>query len=197
MDERLRILELIEAGEIGVEEGARRLEALAESTTSPGPLGGPALSEFEGVAAPVTRPALVRWLWQVVFWTGAGLVVGGGLLVEAVHAGEAAAGWLAWGWLLLALGALGVVIGWWLQRAHWFSLRVRQPDGPNISLALPLPLGPIAWVLRVLRPFVPQLEEMGVDELILAMREEVREGRTLMIEVDEGEGGEQVQIYFG
>ena len=30
MGERLRILELIEAGEISVEEGVRRLEALAE-----------------------------------------------------------------------------------------------------------------------------------------------------------------------
>jgi hypothetical protein len=89
------------------------------------------------------------------------------------------------------------VIGWRLQRAHWFSLRVRQPDGPNISFALPLPLGPVAWVLRVIQPFVPQLEETGVDELIVAMQEEVRDGRHFVVEVDEGEGGEQVQISFG
>ena len=186
MDERLQILELIEAGEIGVEEGARRLDTLAEAAEASGT-----------PAVPVARPALVRWLWQAVSWTGVGLMVGGGVLVTAVQAEAVAAGGLVWGWVLLALGVLGMALGWWLQRAHWFSLRVRQPGGPNISFALPLPLGPVAWVLRVLRPFVPQLEETAADEMILAMREEIREGRPLMIEVDEGEGEEQVQIYFG
>jgi len=183
MEERLRILELIEAGEISVEEGARRLEALA---------GGAEVPD-----TPVARPALVRWLWQAVSWTGIGLMVGGGLLVTAAQAEAVATGWLTWGWIILALGVMWIVLGWWLQRAHWFSLRVRQADGPNISFALPLPLGPIAWVLRIARPFVSQLRETGVDELILAMREEVRDGRPVVVEMDEGEGGEQVQIYFG
>jgi len=183
MEERLRILELIEAGEISVEEGARRLEALAEGVEAPD--------------TPLARPAVVRHLWQAVFWTGAGLVVGGGLLVQAVYTQAVSAGWLTWGWVLFALGVLGVALGWWLRRARWLSLRVRQPDGPNISFALPLPLGPVAWVLRIARPSVPQLREMGVDELILAMREEVRDGRPVIVEVDEGESGDQVQIYFG
>ena len=189
MDERLRILELIEAGEISVAEGARRLEALTETADAPQPPAAP--------AAPATRPAWVRWVWQVVFWSGVALLVGGGLLVTAVYAWGIAAGWLVVGWLLLALGVLVVVLGWWLQRAHWLFVRVRQPDGPNVFVALPLPLGPIAWVLRMARPFVPQLEETGVDEIILAMREEVRHGRPLRIEVDEGAGGERVQVYFG
>ena len=189
MDERLRILELIEAGEISAGEGARRLEALAGIVE---PSHAPATP-----AASVPRPALVRWLWQGVFWTGVALVVGGGLLVASVYSESIAAGWLVWGWILFTLGVLGVLLGWWLQRAHWLSVRVRQPDGPNIFLALPLPLGPVAWILRFLRPFVPQLEEMGIDELILAMREELRDGRPFLVEVDEGKGGEQVQVYFG
>jgi len=186
MEERLRILELIETGEINVEEGVRRLEALTEIAKPP-----------EAPAAPVTRPAFVRWGWQAVSWTGIGLMVCGGVLVTAVQAEAVAAGWLTWGWLLLAFGVLGLALGWWLQRAHWFFLRVRQADGSNIFLALPLPLGPIAWVLRLVRPFVPQIEETGADEMILALREEARDGGPLVVEVDEGEGGEQVQIYFG
>jgi len=51
--------------------------------------------------------------------------------------------------------------------------------------------------LRIVRPFIPQLEGTGVDEMILAMREEVRSGRPFTVEVHEGEGGEQVQVYFG
>jgi hypothetical protein len=138
MDERMRILELIESGEISAEEGARRLEAPAQAAGGPG-------ASAAAPAVPVPQPALVRWLW----------------------------------------------------RAHWLSVRVRQSDGPNIFVALPLPLGPIAWILRIARPFVPQLDETGADELLLAMRDEMRDGRPLLVEVDEGEGGEQVQVYIG
>jgi len=146
-------------------------------------------------AARVTRPSWVRWLWQVVFWPAVALVAGGGLLVTAVYAWGVPTGWLVLGWLLFALGVLGVVLGWWLQRAHWFYLRVREP-GSSIFMAFPLPLGPMAWVLRIVRPFVPQLKETGVDELLLAMQEELRGGGSFTVEVNEDDG-EQVRIYFG
>ena len=35
-----------------------------------------------------------------------------------------------------------------------------------------------------------------MDELILAMQEEAQQGRPFTIEVDEGNDGEQVRIYF-
>ncbi len=183
MNERLRILELIEEGEINVEEGARQLEALA--------------GEAETLDTPAPRPRLARWLWQAALWIGIAMIAWGGLLLAKAYAGEATTGRAIWGWLLFALGLMWVALGWWLQRARWFSLRVQQAGGPNISFALPLPLGPVAWGLRIARPFVPQLRETGVDELILAMREELRDGRSFAVEVDEGEDGEQVQVYFG
>ncbi len=192
MDDRMRILEKIEAGELDVEEGARRLEALIEASEAIGPSEPPDAS-----ASPIPRPTLVRWLWQIVFWTGVGLMAAGGLLLAPAYAGAGARRALVWGWVLFALGMLGLALGWWLQRARWLFLRVRQSDGPNISFALPLPLGPIAWVLRIARPFVPQLRETGVDELLLALQEEVLSGRILAVEVNEGEGREQVQVYFG
>jgi hypothetical protein len=191
IEERLRILELIEAGEIDVEEGARRLEALVESSGEARASSAP--------ADPAARPAWVRGLWQAVFWTGVALMAGGGLLMQAVYTDGITAGWLAWGWVLLVFGMLGTMLGWWLQRARWLSLRVRPHEGRNISLALPLPLGPIAWVLHIARPFVPQLEEMKIEELILAMREEIRDGESpfLMVEVNGKEDREQVQVCFG
>lgn len=127
MSERLRILELIEAGEINVEEGARQLETLA--------------GEAETPDTPAPCPRLVRWLWQAALWIGIAMIAWGGLLLTRAYAGEAAIGRAVWGWLLFALGLTWVVLGWWLQRARWFSLWVRQADGPNISFALPLPLG--------------------------------------------------------
>lgn len=189
MDERMRILELIEAGEIGAEEGARRLEDLMASAEAPEPDSTP--------AAPISRPALVRWLWQVVFWAGVALMAAGGLLMASVYAERIAAGWLPWGWIVFLLGVVVTLVGWWLQRAHWLSVRVRQSDGPNISIALPLPLGSIAWGIRIARPFVPQLEETGADEVLLALRDEMEKGQPFVVEVNEGENGEQVQVYFG
>ena len=189
MDERMRILELIEAGEINAEEGARRLEALVESTEAPEPPTAP--------AAPVPRPAMVEWLWQIVFWTGVALMAVGGVLVASVYTESLVTGWLAWGWIFFLLGVVVLLVGWWLQRAPWLSVRVRPSDGPKINIALPLPLTLIAWGLCIARPFVPQLEETGADEVLLALRDEMKKGQPFLVEVDEGEDGEQVQVYIG
>ncbi len=185
-DIRLGILALIEEGKISVEEGARRLETLADA-------GGTA----NAPADPVARPGLVRWVWQVVFWTGAGLVAGGGLLLAPTYTRDIAIGQAAWGWVLFVLGVMGLLLGWWMQRGQWVSVRIRQTDGPSFAFALPLPLGLIAWIARIATHFVPELEGTGVDEVILALRDEAREGRHLFVEVDEGTGGEHVQVYVG
>jgi hypothetical protein len=79
-------LELIEAGVISVEEGVRRLEALAGAADPPEPAPAPAPS--------VDRPVWVRWVWQAVFWTGVALLAAGGLLVSGVYAWGIAARWL-------------------------------------------------------------------------------------------------------
>jgi len=191
MEGRLQILQLIEQGEISVEEGARRLEALAGASELAEAAAAPPAPE-----APA-RPAWVRWLWQVVFWPAVLLLALGGLAVTAVYAWEAARGWLVVGGLLMALGVLGILVGWWMQRARWLYVHVRQAHGPNILIAMPLPLRLVGWLLRIARPFVPQLKETGVDELLLALHEELKDGRPFTVEVNEGQDGEQVRVYFG
>ena len=194
MEERLRILERIEAGEITAEEGARQLEECLEGQA---PKVAVETEVPEAAEIPVIRPKLVEVIWQVVLWVGVAVVVGGALLVASVYAWDVAARWLVCGWPLFALGVVVVALAWWLRGARWLSLRVRQHDGPNISFALPLPLGLIAWGFRIARPFVPDLQDTAVDELILAMQDELREGHPLMVDVDEGEDGEKVQVYIG
>lgn len=194
MEERRQILELIESGQIGVEEGIRRLEALG-GTGAPADERGPeAASE---TAAPITRPLWIRVVARIVFGSGLILLVGGLLLVTAVYAWGIPAGWQALGWPLFVIGLLVLILGWWLERAHWMSLRVRDPQGHNIALAFPLPLGLFGWLMRVLRPFVPQLQQTPVDELFPALEQELRAGNPLVVDVDDKESGERVQIYFG
>ncbi len=191
MEDRLEVLRLIEAGKISVAEGAQRLEGLAESTPSANP------SPYPYPEMPTLRPIAVRWVWQIVLWIGIALAATSGYLLSSYYTREVAAHWLIWGWILFILGLLGILLGWWLHRARWLYVRVRQPDGPNISLALPLPLGLVGWILRIARPFAPQIEEMRIDELLLAMQEEIHEGSPFFVQVDEGPGRDQVQVYFG
>jgi hypothetical protein len=186
MSEKMRILEMIEAGEISAEEGARQLEVLAAPTHPARP----------PEAAPIALPVWVRRIWQAVFWSGAALTAGGALLLTMFYAGEAGVGSAICGWPLFVAGLLGLLLGTWLPNATWFSLRVREEGNQRISLALPLPLGPIAWIVRLVRPFVPQLQDIAVDEVILALRE-VRGGRPFIVDVDEGKGGERVHVYIG
>lgn len=200
MNERLEILELVESGRISVEEGVRRLEELNRSPrgSSSGPEGQAAVAARADAAEPPAEPERLPWVrivWQLVFGVGVTVVAGGGFLLARAYGREGAPG-LTWGWVLFVLGLLLLVLGWWLQRARWFYLRVREHDGSAFTIALPLPLGIVFWLLRMAKPFVPQLQEMDADHLILAMRDELREGRSFAINVDEGEGGDQVEMYF-
>jgi hypothetical protein len=201
VNERLRILQLVESGQISVEEGVRRLERLGQ-----GGLGqAPALEDRDVSAAPtdVEKPSdepvhvpFLRAVWQIVFGVGVAVLVGGGLLLARAYGREGRPGF-NWGWVLLAFGLLVMILGWWLQRARWFYLRVREHRGRAFTIALPLPLRLVAWLLRVAKPFVPQLQEMDADHLILTMQDELRRGRPIVITVDEGEAGDQVEMYFG
>ena len=210
MNERLRILQLIESGEISVEDGVRRLQRLSGSEAGLGPEPEQAAPGVEDVAAPEAspqagpqaesagqpvRPSLVRIVWRTVFAIGVALVAGGGFLLARAYSSEGIPG-LTWGWVLFALGVGAMALGWWLQRARWFYLRVREHEGRAFTIALPLPLGLVVWLVRVAEPFVPQLQGLDADRLILAMRDELRDGRGMTITVDEGEAGDQVELYF-
>jgi len=187
MNEKMQILEMIEAGEISAAEGARRLEVLAE----------PSQQAHSPEAARIALPVWVRRICQAVFWSGAALTAGGALLLTVFYAGEAGVASAVFGWPFFIIGMLGLLLGTWLPSATWFSLQVREEDSQRISLALPLPLGPIAWIVRLVRPFVPQLQDMAVDEVILALREEVRSGHPFVVDVAEGKNGERVHVYIG
>ena len=73
--------------------------------------------------------------------------------------------------------------------------RVSAADGVKLLDALGAD-GP-AWLLRLVGPFIPQLRDHGLDELILALAETTSSQAPLYVDVDEGELGERVQVYIG
>ncbi len=195
-ENRLKTLESIERGDISVEEGLRRLGAPAGGAGAPGEAAASPDPPARTPPQPVARPVLVRIISQAVFWTGVVLVVAGGLLVSAVYSWSIPPGWQILGWVLFGVGVVVLASGWWMRTARWLSLRIREEKGTKINLAFPIPFGLVCWVVRIVQPFVRQLRDAPVDELILGFREALREGEPLVIDVHDEEDGDHVQITF-
>jgi len=67
-----------------------------------------------------------------------------------------------------------------------------------VAISLPLPIKLTAWVIKIARPFVPQLKDTGVDEVITSLADTLdQDGQPLYVNVDDDETGEHVQIYVG
>ncbi len=194
-EQRLRILDLIEAGQISVEEGLQRLSKLADATPSESsPMAETVAPTGEQHERPpeFLMPWFVRFAGQIVFGAGVAVLAAGGLLLARAYGSDGGAR-LGWGWGFFALGLLVMITGWWLQRARWLYVRIREPGRRGLMIALPVPLLLVTWLLRVAGPFVPQIGETGADELILTMREEIRRGNVFVVEVED-EDGEEVTI---
>jgi hypothetical protein len=188
MQDPLAILEAIEQGNISVQEGLQRLSgSSAEANARPA---------AAGVQRPAKRPLMARVIWQVVLWGGVLTVVVGGLLVAAVYAWAIPTGWRTAGWVLLGLGVVGLMLGGWLRTARWLSIRIREEEGTNITLAFPLPLGLAYWALRIARVAVPRLGDVPLEESVVALEETLRDGDPFFVDVHDEDDGDHVQVYF-
>lgn len=189
-EEELRILNMVQEGQISATEAAALLAALANPV------------ETEGEAQTVVEPdAAARWgrFWLYPLLAGGILLIVGALFMGLLSAVGAAHGWFICGWMPMILGVLLAILAWWSRSSTWLHLRIREGEGSRLKMAIsfPLPLTLAAWALRVAEPFVPQLRDTGVDDLIIALRHSNAEGQPLVVDVDDDESGERVQIYIG
>lgn len=132
-EERLQILKMVAAGQIGAEEAARLLEAIEPEE----------LQADEEVSPPDGEPARSddRWAnyWLYPLMGGAGVLILGALVVDLVYTVDAARGWLVCGWLPMVLGTMVIVLAWWSRRARWLHLRIHEPGKRRLAVSLPLP----------------------------------------------------------
>lgn len=192
-DERLAILKMLETGRIDAGGAATLLAALdtepAQASEQP---EAPRPERYEGPPAHWAR----FWIYPLM----AGLVV---LILSVVviaiaSAAGAAAGWiLCCGWLPLFAGLTVVILAVWTRQAKWMHLRITEEGRRKIAFSFPMPLTLAAWALRIAQPFVPELGDTGVDELILAMRDSATGDEPIFIDVQDDEQGERVQVYIG
>jgi hypothetical protein len=195
MDEtHFQILRMIEKGTISAEQGEMLLDALdsgsqlaLESDT------GWQAAPDEGDPRSPGPPVWTQRFWIYPLAGGVVLVSLAGMATTLLVGGGVYLGWLACTLPLMALGGLIAVLAWWSQRALWVHVRVRE-HGSRFGFSLPVPLRPFAWLARLARPWVPQMRDIPVDEMILALAE-LEEDEVLGVAVNDE--GEEVQVYFG
>jgi hypothetical protein len=199
MDEtHLEILRMIEHGTISAEEGEMLLEALdagskpkVESVNSfP---QEPRATDETSETLPSGPPAWAQGAW-IILLTGAVSLIGlAGMVTALLVTATGRPGWLVCSLPLMLIGVLAAVVALWSRTARWLHVRMRDQN-TRFRISLPLPLRPAAWLARLARPFVPKLQEIPVDQMILALAEMEGEG-PMTVEVSEP--GEEVQVYLG
>jgi len=194
-EERQKILEMVQSGKVSPEEAARLIELVAAPDEAAA--DEPPADEAQSAEPVISSTAPLHhaesaWLYPLL--GGAFLLLIGGLVVTNgyQHGRVNAWTWLC-GWVPLALGLLVVTLADWARTAPWIHLRVHSTH-ERVSLHLPLPLGLTSLVLEVARPFVPKLRETAVDEAILTLRDELRDGHPITLNVQDDVDGERVDI---
>jgi hypothetical protein len=191
-EERLQILRMVEAGQIQAAEAAKLLAAIDAAEEQE--------TEETAPSAPKPTPRPVeRWarFWIYPLMAGGIALIVGALVMGLVYSLDAARGWLVCGWLPMVLGTLVIVLAWWSRQARWLHLRISERGKRKIAFSFPLPLGLAAWGLRIAQPFVPQLKETGVDDLIIALRDSATKDEPLFVDVQGDQDGERVELYIG
>jgi hypothetical protein len=197
-NERLEILKMVEAGKIDAAQAAVLLAAL-EGSVPEDPSEAP---EGKVPLPPNLEPP--EWLenrwtrfWIYPLMAGGAALIAGTTVMALVYATGGARGWLCCGWLPVLLGLLMLFLVLWSRRATWMHLRISEQGRRKLAFSLPLPLTLSAWAVRIARPFVPQLQETAVDDLILALRDSPSRDEPFFIDVQNDEDGERVELYIG
>jgi hypothetical protein len=167
---QLDVLQELEDGRIDVQEALRRLEKPTASPTS-------------------TARRSRNW-WLIPLAPGMAFLGGGGWLASL------GGWWWALGVPLLLLGTLLTVLASASSHSPWIFVRVRHRGGRPVQVWVPIPVRAAAWTIKMARPWAHGLDTTSIDELLLTLEGELGSERDLVIDVDDGFGGERVRVDF-
>ena len=223
-EERQRILQMISTGKITAEEGTLLLNALSGSPQPDRatPPDQPRLAQpidqtasanrieepiFEQAETPTVEGEVIdppppidipmpdtRHWWQVPFWISSAVLIAGAFIVAGALSSGAVCFVLLCGLPLLFLGVIGIIVAWFARNGPWVHIRVKnnRPGEHNVNISVPLDLGVVA--VRVAEPFVPQMRNSGIDDVIVSLKDNVQRDRPVIIDVNDDDDGEQVQV---
>ena len=192
--ERMRVLRMVQEGKITAEDATKLLAVLGgPPDTEPEVIAASDIQDVPGVDvfAPAKRPPY--WIYITLF--GLGWTLAGVALTLSLKGTL----WLILAIPFLLIGLLVTIFGIASQGATWLSVRVTDAHTGHrkVSIDFPVPLTLAAWGVRMARPFVPELRDTAVDEMILALREGGAKREVLLVDAVDDEDGERVQVRIG
>lgn len=147
-------------------------------------------------------PDALRWKswWMIPLWIGVAITVSGGFLMySAMEKSGIGLSFLCAG-VPFFIGLVLMIFAWQSRTAPWLHLRVQQKPGERpqrIAFSFPIPVRPTVWFLRIFGSNVKELENVSLDEMLLAVGDATSPDNPIYIQVDEGDEGEKVEIYIG
>ena len=203
-EERRKILQMVADGKISAEGAARLMRSLEEAVEeeiqvieTESASGGERVNaaEFDQIRE---RARLFAW---IPLGVGIILTVLSAWWMFSIQQKAGLNFWFFCMTLPFLLGVLLIALGAGSRSSRWLYVNVdrsRQNDWPkNITLALPLPLGLAGWFLRNFGSHIEGLKGTKVDEVIMAISAAKTVTEPLIVNVDEGDGGERVQVFIG
>jgi hypothetical protein len=206
-EEQKKILKMVEDGKISAEEALKLIQAMespaieADGIVSPsiafgsGPgMEKPDPREFEEIASKARR------LWQILLGIGVSVVV---LTAYWLYTLVSTSNYGFWFYcalfpFLLAVLLLALFTG--SRTSRWLYVNVEQShvDWPrNVTLGFPLPLGLAGWFLRNFGHNIEGLDQAATAEILEFMDTGFSSKEPLIVNVDQGHGGERVHVYIG
>ncbi len=203
-EERRKILQLVADGKISADEAANLMRTLEETDEAEMEVieSGPTSSgersdtpDFDEV-----RRRAMRWA-MVPLWGGVLFTIFSAWGMYSVLQNSGYTFWffclgmpLFFGIVLIALGSGGMGTRWLYINVD----RTQAQDWPkNITIALPLPLGLVSWFLKNFGSRIEGLKKTTIDEVIMAISLTKSVKEPLIINADDGKGGERVQVFIG
>lgn len=217
-EEQKQILKMVEEGKISAEEAMKLIEALGESSDEAeviegsSPELGEATSAFgSGTTAGFESASIdpdefdevayrARSLWRIPLWIGVAIIALTAFWLDALVSASNFGFWFYCAWVPLLFGVLLVGLFAGSRTSRWLYVNVEQRRGEwprNITLGFPLPLGLTAWFLRHFGHNIGGLRHTNVDEVVEILSAGLSSREPMIVNVNEGEGGERVQVYIG
>jgi hypothetical protein len=198
---------MVEEGKISAEQALKLIRALESSATESDHLtpssstieSGPGTEkpkspEFEEIAFKAQR------LWQILLWVGVSVVVLSAYWLYSLVIASNYGFWFYCALLPLLFGVLFLALFTGSRNSRWFYVNVEQSQNEwprNITIGLPLPLGLASWFLRNFGNTIEGLNQTAVDAILEFLSKGFSSKEPLIVNVNEGSGGERVQVYIG
>jgi polyhydroxyalkanoate synthesis regulator phasin len=218
--ERNQVLKMIEDGKITPEEGLKLMQALDQNPAEDESAAGkPEAGSTPGLAAAAEKSetqteksnleansridvvkSTAQRLWQIPLWIGIGITVLSALGMYGIMRGPGMNFWFYFLMLPLFLGVVVIVAAVGSRRARWIFVDVHHKSGDwpeRIFLGFPLPLKLAAWFLRTFGDKIPDLKKTSVDEIIQVVEAGFTGSEPLIVNAEDGNGGERVRVYIG